>query len=55
MTVRDIIVCFLAFLPTGWGMLLVSKITVHSTSFTALSTEITNMQYCFRLLKLVEV
>lgn len=25
MTIQDIIVCILAFMPTGWGMLLVSK------------------------------
>lgn len=25
MTLQDIIVCILAFMPTGWGMLLVSK------------------------------
>ncbi|XP_074585983.1 callose synthase 3-like [Curcuma longa] len=25
MTVQDIIVCFLAFLPTGWGMLLIAQ------------------------------
>lgn len=24
MTIKDILVCFLAFLPTGWGILLVS-------------------------------
>lgn len=26
MTVQDIIVCILAFMPTGWGMLLVSPL-----------------------------
>ena len=26
MTVQDIIVCILAFMPTGWGMLLVSSV-----------------------------
>jgi len=26
MTLRDIIVCILAFMPTGWGLLLVSKL-----------------------------
>ncbi|KAK9283040.1 hypothetical protein L1049_011268 [Liquidambar formosana] len=25
MTVKDVIVCFLAFLPTGWGMLLIAQ------------------------------
>lgn len=25
MTIQDIIVCILAFMPTGWGMLLVSR------------------------------
>lgn len=25
MTIQDIIVCILAFMPTGWGMLLVSE------------------------------
>ena len=32
MTVQDIFVCILAFMPTGWGMLLVSAPdTSHST------------------------
>lgn len=35
MTVQDIVVCFLAFLPTGWGMLLVCEITVRWTSLIA--------------------
>lgn len=25
MTLKDVVVCILAFMPTGWGMLLVSK------------------------------
>lgn len=32
MTVRDIIVCILAFMPTGWGMLLVSNCFGHPFS-----------------------
>lgn len=35
MTVQDILVCFLAFMPTGWSLLLVSQTTltlpIHST------------------------
>lgn len=30
MTVQDIVVCFLTFIPTGWGLLLVSKTIYHS-------------------------
>ena len=32
MTLRDIIVCILAFMPTGWGMLQVSKTSYYHSS-----------------------
>ena len=32
MTVRDIVVCILAFMPTGWGLLQVSKPSYYHSS-----------------------
>ena len=33
LTLRDIIVCILAFIPTGWGLLLVSKPSYYLPCF----------------------
>ncbi|KAJ4978471.1 hypothetical protein NE237_009251 [Protea cynaroides] len=36
MTVRDILICFLAFMPTGWGLLLIAQVckpVVHRAGF----------------------
>ncbi|KAI3968969.1 hypothetical protein MKX01_001446 [Papaver californicum] len=37
MTPQDILVCFLAFLPSGWGLLLVSIISFHALFMCTLS------------------
>lgn len=44
MTFRDIIVCILAFMPTGWGMLLVSGL-FHSFLFFSLSSHLFRIEY----------
>lgn len=36
MTLQDIVVCILAFMPTGWGMLLVSVFIIHPLSASIL-------------------
>ena len=30
MTIQDIVVCILAFMPTGWGMLQVNALSFYS-------------------------
>ena len=54
MTIKDIIVCILTFLPTGWGLLLVS-IMFYSLCVLYSSTTIATPSHSFQFRKMAVV